>query len=158
MTQSGGYRNLVTRSQLELAHKMLATSNLRQFIPCEEHYDNPTSDIVVSTNETWNINMRIYSNVIVKKDATLTITCKVLVPEQGVITVEQGGRLIVNGGTVTRANTGSPTQFWRTIAAHGNPNNQAQGAVVRVINNGFIEGAVVGVTTGGCLAHYQICG
>jgi hypothetical protein len=148
MITSGRYGNVLTQSQLGIMHRALAVGSLRQYIPCEENYGTPDANRIVNTNELWDVNMRLFTDVVVKNGATLTITCKVLMPEQGIITVERGGKLIVDGGTVTRANTCSPEQFWRTIAAHGDPANQAQGAVVRVINNGFIEGAVVGVTTG----------
>lgn len=148
MTQAGGYRDLVTQTQLGIAHEALATTNLRQFIACTEKYGNPESDVVVSADETWDIDLRLFSNVVVKNGATLTITCKVLMPEEGLITVERGGKLIVDGGTVTRANTCGPTQFWRTISAHGDPSSQANGAVVRIMNGGLVEGAVAGVTTG----------
>lgn len=147
-TTDDSYRDVFEKRHMEQIHSLLTTTNLRQFIPCEEHYQDASSDIIVAGNEVWDMNLRLYSNVIVKNGATLTITCKVLMPEEGLITVERGGKLIVDGGTVTRANTCDPTQFWRTISAHGDPSSQANGAEVRIINGGLVEGAVVGVTTG----------
>lgn len=145
----GGYKDLLTEFQMKTVHRALALTSLRQFIPCEENYRTPASTRVVSNNETWDVNMRLFADVVVKRGATLTITCKILMPEEGVITVERGGKLIIDGGEVYRANTCGPNRYWRTIAAHGDPASQVNGATVRVIRGGLIEGAVVGVTTGG---------
>jgi len=103
--------------------------------------------------------MRLYTNVVVKAGATLTITCDLLMPFDGTITVERGAKLIVDGGTVRRANTCSPSQFWRGIAVQGNsslaqpdPNgvlSSNQAGVVLLKGDGMIEGAVVGAAAKG---------
>jgi len=82
---------------------------------------------------------------------------KLLLPYNGVITVECGAKLIVDGGTITKANTYGSNQYWRGIAVNGNaamaqplatasPAATESGIVI-VKNDGFIEDAVVGITT-----------
>lgn len=160
----GGSRSVLRQEDVGCIHRSFARTNLRQFIDCDETY-NPantpytttTFDRIVATNQTWDINMRQYSNITVRTGATLTIKCKLLMPYDGVIKVERGAKLIIDGGEVYRANTCSPTEFWRGVAVAGNsakaqPSASAtlaadDAGVVILKNNGKIEGAVVGVTT-----------
>jgi hypothetical protein len=156
MTTGGGTRDVLRAIDLGCIHRNLAISNLRQFVDCTETYNTPgsnTSDRIVDVSETWDLNMRLYTNVVVKTGKTLTITCEVLMPYDGTITVERGAKLIVDGGIVRRANTCTPSQFWRGIVAQGNntipqpdPNgilSSNQAGVVLLKGSGMIEGAVI---------------
>lgn len=164
MAQSGGSRDVMLEDDAGCIHRNLALSSLRQFVDCDETYrpfNTPQSstayDRVVTTNELWDIDMRLYSNVTVRTGATLTISCKLLMPQGGLIKVEQGAKLIVDGGSVMRANTCSLTQYWGAISVAGNsakiqPIPTAalatdDAGVVILKNQGILEGAVVGVTT-----------
>lgn len=164
MVQSGGNHDIMLEDDAGCIHRNLALSNLRQFVDCDETYNpfntpqsSTTYDRVVTTNELWDIDMRLYSNVTVRTGATLTVSCKLLMPQGGLIKVEQGARLVVDGGTIMRANTCSPTQYWGAISVAGN-NAKIQpiptaalatddAGVVILKNQGILEGAVVGVTT-----------
>ncbi len=160
MTQSGGTRNTLTLTQVGAMHRHLSISNLRQFIDCTERYDTPNysaTRAVTAPDEVWDLNVRLYSSVVVKTGARLTLTCNLLLPYDGKITVERGAKLIVDGGTVTRANTCDPSQHWRGIYVQGNssqpqaspfsfPAATSSGIVV-FQNNALIEGAVVGAAT-----------
>ncbi len=164
MVQSGGNHDIMLEDDAGCIHRNLALSNLRQFVDCDETYNpfntpqsSTTYDRVVTTNELWDIDMRLYSNVTVRTGATLTVSCKLLMPQGGLIKVEQGAKLIVDGGSVMRANTCSPTQYWGAISVAGN-NAKIQpiptaalatddAGVVILKNQGVLEGAVVGVTT-----------
>ena len=77
-----------------------------------------TKPWVVFANETWDFDIRMYENIVVKKGATLTIRCVVRMPEQGRIIVERGGKLVVNGGRITNACDGKK---WSGIEVWGNP-------------------------------------
>lgn len=164
MTASGGTRNVLLEDDAGCIHRNLAISNLRQFVDCDQTY-NPSNtppsstdyDRVVTNNELWDINMRLYSNVTVRAGTTLTVSCKLLMPQGGLIKVERGAKLIVDGGTVMRANTCLPTQYWGAISVAGN-NAKIQpiptatlatddAGVVILKNQGILEGAVLGVTT-----------
>ncbi|MBK6904097.1 MAG: hypothetical protein IPH04_15185 [Saprospirales bacterium] len=121
------WSNVLLEDDAGRIHKHLAISNLRQFIACDETYDpehpkwNATTfDRIVSSDELWDLDMRLYSNVTVRTGATLTVTCNLLMPLEGMIKVERGAKLIVDGGTIRRANTCSPSQYWRSISVAGN--------------------------------------
>lgn len=159
-------RNVLPEVDAGHIHRNLALSNLRQFIGCSESYSptplnqswNSTAfDRLVVDDELWDHDMRVYSNITVKTGTTLMVTCKLLMAEQGLIKVERGAKLIVDGGAIMRANTCSPSQYWRGIAVSGN-NIKLQpglsstlttedGGVIILAGQGMLEGAVVGVTT-----------
>jgi len=172
MTQSGGKRNTLTQDQVGEMHRYLALSSLRQYVDCGETYNHHNTSItsdpfnrVVSINELWDIDMRLYSHVTVKTGATLTVTCKLLMPLEGVIKVERGAKLIVDGGTIMRGNTCSPSQYWRAISVSGNSTKiqpvptlalaANDAGVVILKNQGVLEGAIVGVTTERIVKIYE---
>ena len=156
---NSGERNVLRVTDVGNIHRNLARTNLRRFVDCGETYNTTSADRQVTTNETWDLNMRCYANVVVKTGAILTITCEILMPQEGTITVERGAKLIIDGGKVTRANTCSPSQFWRGIIAQGNsalpqpdPNGAIapnQSGVVQLKGYGMIESAIIGVATKG---------
>lgn len=160
MTKEDSDRNTLKTIQVGYIHSALARSSLRQFVDCTEVYNQPgttTSDRLVTGTETWDLNMRVYSNVIVKTGGSLTVTCKLLLPYNGTITVERGAKLIVDGGTITKANTCGNNQYWRGIAVNGYADRTqplataipaaTESGIVIVKGGGFIEEAVVGITT-----------
>ena len=157
-TSFGGLRDYMTTREIGKTHQAFGIyPSLWQFIDCDQNYNSPTANRIVTTNEVWDLKMRLYSNVIVKAGATLTISCEILMPYDGNITVERGARLIVDGGIVRRANTCTPSQFWRGIVVNGN-NSLAQplgmptanqAGVVLLKGDGMIEGAVIGTAAKG---------
>ncbi len=101
--------------------------------------------IVISEDETWDYDgILIDRNVHVLDGATLTITSKVNLTEHTAIKVEQGGKLIVDGGYLTNA---CPSELWQGIEVWGDPskiqNDYNQG--VCELRNAKIENAHTGV-------------
>jgi hypothetical protein len=159
-TSFGGNRDYMTTNEIGRIHRAFGLyPSLWQFVDCDATYVSTAANRIVLTNETWDLTMRLYTNVVVKTGSTLTITCDILMPYDGTITVERGARLIVDGGIVRRANTCTPTQFWRGVIAQGNntlpqPNPAGsstfnQGSVILLKGQGMIEGAVIGVAAKG---------
>ncbi|MBP5557251.1 MAG: S8 family serine peptidase, partial [Bacteroidales bacterium] len=94
----------------------------------------------ITTTATWNEKKRIYADLIIDSLATLTITDTLYVAGGSRIIVRPGGKLIVNGGTLTNACDG---EMWQGIIVEGNANIRqaalAQGSVI--LNNATIENA-----------------
>lgn len=112
--------------------------------------------IEITQDELWNFPMKSYNDIIVKRGATLTITCRLEMVPQAKIVVEPGGKLIVDGGTITSAKCGGPDKegLWRGIEVWGqsmyNQNSvDAQGisrqGSVYIINGALIEHAQVAI-------------
>ncbi len=66
-------------------------------IDCDMNYD----DIIVSSDETWDDKVIVMSNVRIINNATLTIKCDVELNTDSKIVVEDGSKLIVDGGHLT---------------------------------------------------------
>ncbi|MCG9910089.1 MAG: T9SS type A sorting domain-containing protein [Flavobacteriales bacterium] len=71
---------------------------------------------VVNTNEVWEKAIVLDQDLIVKTGATLTIRCRLNMPEHGKITVEPGAKLVVDEGTITNA----CGYVWQGIELYGN--------------------------------------
>jgi hypothetical protein len=102
--------------------------------------------VLVDNDETWNNHKLIMSNVIIPEGVTLTITGTVELSENSKIIIERGGKLFLDGGTLTSACAG----MWQGIEVWGDPTLPSyeiyQGAVY-ILNGGTIENAVLGIRT-----------
>ena len=107
---------------------------------------NPNPTDTITGHTTWSTpNIYITGGIEVLPGGTLTISGDTIhMPKNGVISVEPGGRLIVNNAVITND---CDQCFWQGIQARGNtslPQLLAnQGWVT--INNSVIEHAVIGV-------------
>ena len=61
-------------------------------------------EIVISTNTTWNEENYIHSNVRIVDGVKLTITANTKMYFTSCITIESGGELIIDNGSITRGN------------------------------------------------------
>lgn len=108
---------------------------------------NEPQPLVISQNTTWDSYMRLDRSVKVGYMSTLTITeeARIAMPAEAKIIVEPGGKLIVNGGTIT-SGCDYPWQgieVWGNTAQYQWPNSNGtymQGYVE--LNNAIIENAV----------------
>ena len=105
-----------------------------------------SSPIIINSNHTWsNTNHLLSVHVTVKAGATLTISGIVYCTPTAKIIVQPGGRLIVDGGTLTSACDGA---LWQGIEVQGNIKNiqsPAYQGVVELKNNARIENAICGI-------------
>ncbi len=102
-TRFGGVRDYMTTTEIAKIHQSFGLyPSLWQFVNADVKYGSPSADWVITGDETWTENRRLYANVIVKAGATLTIAGEILMPPDGAITVEQGGTLLMDGGIVRR--------------------------------------------------------
>ena len=112
-------------------------------LPCINNEDA----LVITNNTTWDSYMRLDRSVKVGYMATLTITeyARICMPAEAKIIVEPGGKLIVNGGTIT-SGCEYPWQgieVWGNSAQHQWPNSNGtymQGYVE--LNDATIENAI----------------
>lgn len=74
--------------------------------------------LTVSTDETWDFAIKMYQDIVVTNDATLTITGEVKMPIDGKIIVHPGAKLIIDGGRITSAHD----LPWSGIEVWGNKN------------------------------------
>ncbi|MBC8487044.1 MAG: metallophosphoesterase [Bacteroidetes bacterium] len=106
----------------------------------------PTLKICDGIQEIWEEDITYVDEIRVCEGSTLTITSEVGFVENGKIIIERGGKLILDGGTVTNACDG----LWKGVELWGTYNQSQsytyQGAV-EIINEGTIENAEIGIQT-----------
>ncbi|GGH64367.1 T9SS type A sorting domain-containing protein [Phaeocystidibacter marisrubri] len=104
--------------------------------------------LVVSTSETWDFRMKVYSDIVINPGVILTIKCRLTMVQQARIIVKPGGQLYIEGGIIT-ADDGPSNGTWGGVYLEGD-NNTAQSlntqGTLRVLN-GAIEHARDAVTT-----------
>lgn len=132
--------------QIGKMHRALSVKSLNRYT-LNAYQAQP---LEVNTDQLWDFEMRLYRDVVVKSGHTLTITCKLEMPTEGKIIVEQGAKLVVDGGWITTADFSdtfwSGIQNWGTTNQHqyGAPYATHQGTVV-LKNDALIEHAREGI-------------
>ena len=124
--------------------RALQISPLRHFAYGE---DNPP-DLHITNNQLIDYTRRYYQDVVIDSGATLAITCQVEMSPNTRLIVRPGGKLVVDGGTLTSACSG---EMWQGIEVAGDRTKrqlpQYQGKV-ELRNGARIENALCGIRTG----------
>ncbi len=138
----------VSPYQMGRMHRTLMTTSTSQYATGYENVD-----LEITQSETWDWRMKVYSNIVIKLGATLTINCELhMVPDAKII-VEPGARLIIDGGWITSPR--HETRRWAGIqvqgldgvgqeSTQGTPYLEQQGLVI-LQNGGVIENADLGI-------------
>ena len=104
----------ITPMQMGRIHRNTMLSSLRKYVKVSSDLE---ADHIVSANEQWDFNIRMYGNIVIKSGHKLTLRCKVLMPPTSKIIVEQGAELIIDGGMIT---TIDDSYLWAGIEVWGN--------------------------------------
>ena len=124
-----------------------------------------TTEIPSFSTAIYNQTHIMPGDIIVRANATLKITGCVYMPWTSKIYVMQGGKLIVDGGTITSV---CPNRMWGgievrgtsgAIQVYGTPNNtdfDPNQGVCEVINNSIIIGARIGIYAGSNTNYFSI--
>ncbi|MCD4696716.1 MAG: right-handed parallel beta-helix repeat-containing protein, partial [Bacteroidales bacterium] len=104
------------------------------------------SMLITDPQLTWERDFEFEGSLIsIEPGAMLTIKCTVEVDSDTKIIVKRGGKLIIDGGTITPSGGMWPgIEVWGTATASQNPVDQGW---VQVINGGTIEKADIGIQT-----------
>ncbi|MES2287738.1 MAG: M43 family zinc metalloprotease [Bacteroidota bacterium] len=100
--------------QIGKMHRALSIKSVRQYVK-ENAYN--ARQLEIDQNETWNFDIRMYSDIIVKKGSVLTLKGKILMADRAAIVIKRGASLIVDGGVIT-----SSGQTWQGIKIEGAKN------------------------------------
>ncbi len=132
-------QNALTPCQVDMVRRYLINNHPDYIKP--DFCEVTSPDIVINNGQVviWNTSRILTGNIVVKTGGRLTIKCLLGMPKNGKITVEKGGRLIIDGGEITS----SCDENWQGIIVHGNPIagqlDFTQQGFVRLINNATIE-------------------
>jgi hypothetical protein len=148
--------NAFTSCQLGIIHAnffQVGTTNSRtkDFLDVDWVADDPGSKITINSGENpvWLSTRYLKGDIEIKAGASLTIKCTVGMPNNGIITVDKGGQLIIDGGTITNVNGNS----WSGVIAYGDNTLPTDGSaegnggngMVICKNNATIEYADMGI-------------
>lgn len=103
--------------------------------------------IEITGTVTWDLPRRQAGDVVVMPGAELTLTSTLYMQPDTRIIVRRGGKLVIDGGSVTSVGTGLR---WRGIEVWGNssqPQQLAHQGWVRIINEGSVKNSVMGIYT-----------
>lgn len=137
--------------QIAKMHRALSLKSIRRYVKCE-NYGNNLPKVEVVNNETWDFDIWLYNDLVVKAGNTLTIKCKVAFPPGHRLIVEPSAKLILDGGVLT---SHGDCNMWQGIMLHGNINQSQQiingmpvyQGMVEMKNGAIIENAVNGIST-----------
>jgi len=148
----------ISPKQMGRMHRSLSTDyntllqyNIRHFA-----YGYSPIPHEITGNETWDFIFKSYNDIVVKKGATLTLTCRLEMVREAKIVVENGGLLVVDGATITSARSAGPDHegLWQGIEVWGD-NTKSQYQIdpqgyyyqgrVEVRNSAIIENANVAI-------------
>ncbi len=154
-TKFGGLRDYLTTKEITTIHQMFGCyPSLWQFVPDSVTYGSPNADWVITADETWTQDRRLYANIIVKAGATLSITSEIIMPPAGIIIVESGATLLIKAGLVRRISTPAPDMYGKIGPVDPRPDiaspylweliDSEQAGIIRLIEYGQIERAILG--------------
>lgn len=81
-------------SEIGEMHRILHTSCVRRYVALDTYF--PNNKYYSSSNQTWDYDLRLYSDLVVENNSTLTIQCNIYMPENADITVNPGSTLILD--------------------------------------------------------------
>jgi len=125
--------------------RLLSNENGFKYVDCINNAVNDS--IIISSNKTINHSTFFDKNVIIRPNATLTIKCKVYLSTSVTITIKPGGRLIIDGGTLTNV---CNDEMWGGIFVSGNthlPQTPQNQGVLELKNGAIIENAWNAIST-----------
>ncbi|MFN3875114.1 MAG: hypothetical protein ACK4L7_04290 [Flavobacteriales bacterium] len=141
----------VTNLQLGRMHRSLSFSSAARFA---DGY-NPIP-FAPNNDPTIDVGMKLYQDLVVGTNRTVTVKCRLEMVPQASIVIKPGGRLIVDGGTITAA--AGYNEQWKGIiiestggpqTANNNPPFFDNAGFVEIKNEGRIEHAQLGALVQG---------
>ena len=129
----GGTYNACYFSPLQIAkmHRACYIKSVRRYVK-----DCPISTLpfIITQNETWDFDIRMYQNIEVNSGATLTVKCNIHMPEGCKIIVHGGGTLVIDGGQLD----GSCANMWAGVEVEENGS-------ITTMNSALIQDAQYGI-------------
>ena len=124
------YGGHYTALQCGRIHRALRVANIRKHA-----YGYTNIPLVINKNQLWDFTYKSYQDIVIEENTTLTVSCRLEMVSQSKIIIKPGGRLIVDGGTITNAHHEGK---WQGIEVWGN-DSVPQYPYDGVYSQGFLE-------------------
>ena len=127
----GGNKNskYISPMQAGNMHRAMSMYSVRKYVECEKS----NVPLVITGEEVWDFNMKLYRDLIIENGAKVTLTCRLVMHSDAKIIIKPGGRLIVDGATIS--NDIYDKNFWQGIEVWGNSS-----AHQYMVNNNYLQG------------------
>ena len=127
----GGNQSSVYISPMQagIMHRALSMYSSRKYVSCEKS----NIPLIITEEEVWDFNMKLYQDLIIDSGAKVTITCHLTMHPDTKIIVKPGGKLIVDGATIS--NDIYDNNPWQGIEVWGNSSMHQQ-----TVNGGYLQG------------------
>ncbi len=93
--------------------KAASTTSIRQYFTHDSYHN---VELNIAEDELWDVDFRIYKDVVIEDSTALTVSCNLIVPPENKIIIRDGGTLTLNQGTLHSANNTA----WEGIKIEGN--------------------------------------
>ncbi|MBC8320589.1 MAG: T9SS type A sorting domain-containing protein [Bacteroidetes bacterium] len=137
----------VSPMQAGQMHRSLAITSIRKYVTSEKS----EVPLVITTDQLWNFDIKLYRDIIIENGAELTISCHLVMHPYAKIIVKPGGRLIIDGGLIGtdiyEDEQWQGIQVWGDKTTHQYPdiNGEYQQGYLELSNGAVIENAIVAV-------------
>ncbi len=132
-TCTQGEHTYFNTTEINQMHRALSLTNMRSFV--QNCSFSATDAVTLSGINLWDHNAKYYSDVIIPSGAQLTVTCKILMAAGAKIKIKKGGKLIIDGGTLTSG----CKEMWKGIEVD-------LGATLEIKNSSLVENAEYAVS------------
>lgn len=130
---SANWSNYLSPLQIARVHRNSFIGKTNRFMyPIEAPDLHPWE---IDSTQVWDFSIRLFQNLIIKKNQTLTIRCRLQMPPNSKIILEKGARLIIDGGIVEAYHDNS-TWLGIQLLNSSDVLNQS----VEIKNNGQLKG------------------
>jgi hypothetical protein len=91
----------------------------------------------IDSSQTWDVSMKLYQNIVVKKGVTLTIKKEIQMVSQAKIIIERGAKISIDGGLITSERYYA--RKWKGIKCHkAGQNAKGESGKVEFLNGGKV--------------------
>ena len=89
------YLGYFSPKQMGRIHKALKLSCIARY----SYAENSNTVTTIDTSEHWDFNLKFYTNLSITNNSTVRVGCELLLPKDGIITIDSGSTLIFEGNT-----------------------------------------------------------
>ncbi len=151
-------KNGLSRCQLgKLHYNLINNSTINKFL-IEDFCQHQSTELITiqsGNNFTWDNTRYLKGDLVIENNASLTIKCFVSLAHNSQIYIKAGGKLIVDGGTLTTI-CGADWKGIIVEGSTGSPQNDASQGVIELKSGATIENAVNAISLAGRLTNGNI--
>ncbi|MFP3591648.1 T9SS type A sorting domain-containing protein [Chryseobacterium sp. SIMBA_038] len=113
MSYDAGNHDYFSIQNISDMYRSASVSSVRQYFT-QDSFKN--ADINITNSQTWDVNMRTYSNVDIDNNSSLLATCNLIMAPESRIIVRDGSNFVMTGADVSAVNHAA----WNGIKVEGN--------------------------------------